>query len=137
MLGRLNVPAALCVMAILGGCASMPPPPPPPPPAPPPPSPVVPAAGAIYRPVPIRSATASQFYYVKSETFIAAGATEAQRRQVMASRPSFGPFSLPVELNLMQGAAYDLVPRCGEAISWLDLVRIVIAPSTTVTLECR
>ncbi len=127
--------AMACVMVALSACASTggyPMPPPPPPPA----SPIT-SAGAVYRLIPVRSDTASQFYYVKSDIFFAAGPNEAKRREVMASRASFGPFDLPTELSLMEGAAYDLLPRCGDAISWKDLARVVITATTTVKLDCR
>ena len=128
--------AMACAMVALSACASTGGYPMPPPPPPPPPSPIA-SSGAVYRLIPVRSDTASQFYFVKSDIFFAAGPNEAKRREAMASRTSFGPFNLPTELSLMEGAAYDLLPRCGDAISWKDLARVVIASTTTIKLDCR
>ncbi|MET3665265.1 hypothetical protein [Caulobacter sp. 1776] len=126
MLKILKATVAVCLAATLSGCISALPP-----------TAAMVGGGGTYRYVPVRSDIAPQFYYAKSEAVAAAGSTEAARRAAMAARPSFGPFSLPTELQLMDGVAYDFFPRCGDAISWTNLVRAVAMPGASVKLDCH
>lgn len=122
--------AILCgAAAVLSACASRPKPQPPPPAA---------AMGDSYVQVAVKSATATDFYYLLATLLPNGLQTDAQKSDWLKSKPQFGPYAFENgarAVELREGSDYRFVPLCATMIAWVKEKRAG-SDTPVITLEC-
>lgn len=119
--------AVLCgAVVTLAGCASQPKPAP---------------AAAMENPyvsVVVKSAAATDFYYLLSSLFPNGLQTDAQKSDWIRSKPQFGPYAFENgarRVELKAGSDYRFVPLCATMIAWVKEKR-TSSDTPVITLEC-
>lgn len=103
---------SLCTLIVLTGCAS------------------------VYEGVAVDSRSASEFYFVRQDIWIANEFDNPAKRDAPGAMSSFGPTQIGSWVPLLEGSQYVIIPVCNGRLAWDKAIRPVIHEQKRLRVNC-